>query len=394
MIEPVDPMWWSPTLAAADDLAPVLAGRAAEVEQARHVPKDLVADLTAAGCFRMLVPADYGGDALNVGQALAVIETLSRADAAVGWNVMIAGSNLVVFGLFPRATFEAVYADGPDVISGGSHAPKGQAQPVAGGYRITGRWPFASGCDNCSWLVTHSPVVRDGVAELLDDGTPVMRLALHRAHDVEIIPDWHVLGLRGTGSHSIAVDDVFCPEERTCVLFGAQPTMRGTIFNIPPVAHLGLFIAAVALGIAQAAVDDLVSLLASGKRPAYGTRRAAESPLVQARLGEADATLRAARSLLYDQAARAWRVAAAADGFSLLDRARMRASSSRVVAMTAEVVEAAYLGGGGTALYDSSPLQRRLRDMYAVTQHAGVGPDFFPLVGALLAGEPIDPRRI
>jgi alkylation response protein AidB-like acyl-CoA dehydrogenase len=375
-------------------LGPSISRRADEIEKLRGIPSDIVADLTAAGCFRMLVPRRYGGEELTLAESLDVIEELSRTDASTGWSVMIACSNLIVLGLLPSATFESIYAAGPDVISGGSHAPKGNAVPVEGGYLISGQWPFASGYQHCAWLVVHAAVLRNGERQLMGNGMPLMRLAVLPAAEVDMVDTWHALGLRGTASHDIRVSDVFCPDERTCQLFGATPTITAPVFAIPPIAPLALFIAAVAIGVGQGAIDDLVAVVAGGKRPAYGSRRIAESPLFQARLGEADAGLRAARALVYDEARRAWRKALVAQPFSLLDRARMRTASSYAVAAAAQVADTAYRLAGSSSLYDGSPLQRRLRDMHTITQHAGVGPDFYPLAGALLVDEEIDPMRI
>jgi alkylation response protein AidB-like acyl-CoA dehydrogenase len=382
------------TLDRVRRLTAEIAKRSDEIEQGRRVPLDLVDDLTAAGCFRMLVPRRYGGDELPLGAAFDVIEELARADGAVGWTVMIGCSSPVVFGFLPPATFEAIYADGPDVIGGGVLAPKGRAVPVEGGYRVSGQWPFASGCQHASWLVAQAVVLVDGKPELQANGMPVMRVSAFPADEVEILDTWHVSGLRGTGSHDIRLDDAFCPEERTCGLFGATPTIEGTVFTIPPVAQLGLFVGAVGVGIAQAAIDDVATLAAGGKRPAFGSRRVAESPLFQNQLGEADALLRAARALLHAETDAAWDKAASGEAFSLLDRARLRATGTQVVGLATQVTDMAYSAGGGTSLYETSPLQRRLRDIHAVTQHAAAGRDFFSLVGALLAGEEVDAMRI
>lgn len=389
------PLPASPTLANVRDLAPALSERAAAIEAARRLPPGVLADLTSAGCFRMLLPKEYGGDELRVDQALAVVEELSRADGSTGWNVMIAASNIIVFSLFPADTFRAVYADGPDVISAGSHAPKGTATVAAGGYLIRGQWPFASGCEHSSWLITHSRVVTGEGAPVLDaGGAPELRLALTPVRDAEVVDTWQALGLRGTGSHDVRLDGVLCPPERTCRLFGGAPTVPGTVFEIPSVAQLGLFIAAVALGIAGAALDDVAAVARAGKRAAYGGQRLAAAPLFQHRLGEADASLRAARALLYADAAEMWHLASAGHLFSLLDRARLRATSSRVVAVAAEVVDVAYRCSGSVGVYDGASVQRHLRDMYTITQHAGVGPEFYALAGGLLAGEAIDSTRI
>lgn len=386
--------WSSKVFGAVRELLPAVRERADEVERLRTLPSDLVVDLTSAGCFRMLVPRGYGGEELTLAQSLGLIEDLSHADASTGWVVMIACSNLMVLGLLPSTTFESVYAAGPDVILAGSHAPKGAAVPVAGGYRVTGQWPFASGCEHADWLVGHAPVMPDGERRLTADGRPVLRLAMLPAADVEIVDTWRTMGLRGTGSHDIRFDDVFCPEERTCQLFGAEPTIEAPIFSIPPIAPLALFIAAVAVGTAQGAIDDLVAVVTSGKQPAYGGRRIAESPLFQARLGEADAQLRAARALIHDEARTAWSKALTGHTFTLLDRARMRTASSQAVTAATTVADTAYRLAGSSSLYDGSLLQRRMRDIHAITQHAGVGADFFPLAGALMVGQEIDSMRI
>ncbi|MBV9577686.1 MAG: acyl-CoA dehydrogenase family protein, partial [Chloroflexi bacterium] len=211
------------TLYRLAQLTPRIAERSADIERARRVPTDLLEDLTGAGCFRMLVPREYGGDELSLPDALRVVETLSQADASTGWTVMIGSHGPLVFSFLPRTTFEQIYAAGPDVILGGALAPKGAAVPVEGGYRVTGRWPFASGCQHATWLVGHCLVLTDGQPALMPDGTPVMRLAVFPADQVARHDTWHVAGLCGTGSHDISVQDLWCPADWTCRLFGGRP---------------------------------------------------------------------------------------------------------------------------------------------------------------------------
>jgi len=384
----------SATLSRVREFTAAIAALSAEIEAARRLPESLLAALTEAGCFRMLVPVAYGGNELSVSQAMEIIEEVSRADASAGWNLMIAGSNLVVAALFPRQTFEHIYRAGPDVVIGGSHAPKGEARPADRGYRVDGQWPFASGCEYSSWLVGQCAIVENGARKMLPSGKPAMRLALMPADEVEVVDTWHVMGLCGTGSHDIRVRGKFCPAERTCSLFGAQPSIDGTVFRIPPIAQLGLFIAAVALGIAQGSLDDLAGIAKGGKRSAYSGVPISRSAVLQTSIGQADTTLRAARSLLYSTSDGAWRMASSGEEFSLLDRARMRATSSRAVELSADVVAECFRGAGSAALYLRSPLQRRLRDMSVLTQHTGVGSDFFTAAGALIMGEPTDATRI
>jgi alkylation response protein AidB-like acyl-CoA dehydrogenase len=382
----------SQTLERVRELAPSLRTRSDEIEQARRLPQDLVAELVSAGCFRMLVPAAYGGDELSLTQAMDVIEEVASADGAAGWSTMIGSGSPILFGRLPARTFEAIYADGPDVIGGGSLAPKGQATPVSGGYCVSGQWAFASGCQHANWLMAHAVVLRQGQpAASAPNGMPEMRVSVFPAAQAEVLDTWHVAGLRGTGSHDFRLHDTFVPDEYTFSVFNGEPPVRGTIFRIPPLAQLPLLIAAVALGIARGAMEELGALVGGGKKRLYAPSRLAESAVFQDKFGEVDAMLRAARAALHTEAASAW--ARAEDGLCLLDRARLRATSSYVAGMATSVVDFAYTAGGGSSVYEASPLQRRLRDIHALTQHIGVSRDAFGYVGTLLSGEEPDPGR-
>jgi alkylation response protein AidB-like acyl-CoA dehydrogenase len=375
-------------------MAPAIAKRAEEIEEARRMPLDLVDGLAEAGCFRMFVPREYGGDELTLAEGFRVIEEVARADAATGWTVMIGSSAPPLFGFLPKATFDQLYAGGPDMIGAGTLAPKGRAVPVDGGYRVSGQWPFASGCQHSQWIAAQCVVVADGEPQRMPNGMPVMRVMLFPAAEVEILDTWRVAGLKGTGSHDIRFDEAFCPDERSFTVFGSKPTLAGGVFRVPIIAQLGLFVSAVAVGIAQAAMDDVVALALGGKTPAFSTKRVAVSPVFQDRLGQADATLRAARALLHSETEHAWAKAVAGEEFSLLERARMRSAPPQVAILATEVVDTAYSLAGGSSLYDTSPLQRRFRDIHALTQHAGVGRDFFAVTGGILAGEEVDAMRL
>jgi alkylation response protein AidB-like acyl-CoA dehydrogenase len=201
-----------------------------------------------------------------------------------------------------------------------------------------------------------------------------------------------VAGLQGTGSHDIRLRDAYCPAERTFNLFGGTPTIEGAAFAFPPLAQLALHVAAVAIGIGQGALDDICELATGGKQRVLAPRRLAESAVFQDALGQADTTLRGARALLHADAEAAWARASCGDSFAPLDRARLRATASQAASLATQVVDAAYTAGGGTVVYESSPLQRRLRDIHALTQHVSMGREVFALVGTLLAGQELDPR--
>ena len=358
-------------------MAPAIAARGDEIEQGRRLPTDLVEKLSTAGCFRAMVPASHGGQGLTFAEQLLVIRELARADGSVGWTVMIGSSAPVVLGLLPRSSFDQIYAKGPDVILGGAFNPKGVATPVDGGYRVSGRWSFASGCQHCHWFVAHC---------MVDDGRmPPVRMMVLPPSDVEIADTWYVSGLCGTGSHDFVVDDVFVPDERSFTLWD-EPALDGPLWRIPELSLSSLMMANVAVGIAEGALDEITTL-ASGKVPMLADSTLGANALFQHDLAEADARLRAARALLDADAATAWRIADAGRELSPEGRARTRSTAVWVARTAACVVDAAYHAGGGTSLYVSSPLQRRLRDVHAVTQHFALKPDTLTLAGSVLAGQ-------
>jgi alkylation response protein AidB-like acyl-CoA dehydrogenase len=383
----------SDTLERVHALLPTIEKRADEIEQERHLPLDLVNELVAAGCFRMLVPRSHGGDELPLVEIMRVFEALAHADAATSWTAFIGSTSPVFFGFFPRSTFDEIYATGPDVIGGGTIAPKGTATRVDGGWVYSGQWPFGSGCLHSSKIVLHAMVIEDGQPQFMANGMPRMRLGLFDHDQVEILDTWYVSGLRGTGSNDLRVDSVFVPDAHTCTVFGGTPRVDAAVFTMPVMGQLAILMGSVAVGIAAGAVHD-VSEIARAKRPVFQAKRLAESAVFQDRLGEADGLVRAARALLHDEAEFAWERAMARREPTLLDRARMRACGGQAAVLAARAVDIAYNLGGGSSLYDTCPLQRRLRDIHALTQHVAMSREHGSMVGALLGGEEIDPLRI
>lgn len=358
-------------------MASAISARGDEIERARRLPPDLVEALAGAGCFRAMVPASRGGAGLTLGEHLQVIRELSRADGSVGWTVMIGSLTPVILGLLPSPTFDEIYSDGPDVIVAGAFNPKGVATPVEGGYRVSGRWAFASGCQHAHWFIAHC---------MVDDGRmPPVRMMVLRPSDVEILDTWYVSGLCGTGSHDFVVEDVFVPDERTFTLFD-EANVDGPLWRIPELSISSMQMANVAVGVAQGALAE-VTTLASGKVPMLADSTLGANALFQHDLAETDTLLRAAQTLLDADAEAAWRIAAAGREPTTTDRARTRSTAVWVAGAAAAVVDAAYHAGGGTSLYSTSPLQRRLRDIHALTQHFALKPDTYTLAGSVLAGQ-------
>lgn len=352
---------------AARALSAAIRAQAASTEAGRRVPSALVTELRDAGLFRMGIPASCGGDEVDVATMLQAIEETSYADGSVGWCVMLGTTSGVVAAYLPAAEAREIF--GPQTIAGGVFAPKGRAEPTDGGFSVSGRWPFASGCQHCDWLMG---------GYVIDD---VPYMALFPRDAVEIVDTWDVSGLRGTGSHDIAVSNLFVPASRTMSLVAGDPVESGRLYRFPIFGLLALGISAVALGIARRAIDELIEL-AGGKTPTFSTRELRNRPAVQIDVARAEALYGSARAFLHNAVATAWD----ADELTVALRARLRLAATNAARMSADAVDLCYDAGGGSSIYASSPLQRCFRDVHALTQHIMVAPPTYELVGRIALG--------
>ena len=282
----------------------------------------------------------------------SVLEALARADASTAWTVMIGGGSWLDLAGMPRESLDALFSD-PDTITAGVFNPSGSITPADGGYRVSGRWSFASGCEHAQWIFGNC--IEAGV----DGGEPQLRIAVFAPEQVVIEDTWNVSGLCGTGSHHFHVDNVLVPTSRTVVPLGDESVLDDPILRVPMVSLFAMSIASVAVGIAHGALDDIVAL-ATDKVPLLAPASLAANPQFQGELAIADTEFRAARGLLHDVARAAWDMAVAGEPFDNVQRARMRATAVWVTERAAAVVDAAYRAGGGSSLYADCPLQRRL----------------------------------
>ena len=380
-------------LEAARVLAPGIRERAEHIERERRVPDELVTSLAQAGLFRLCVPRTLGGREADVATLVQAIETIAQADGAVGWCVMIAATTGVLSAYLPEAAAREIYGGTPGPITGGVFAPLGTAVPERGGYRVSGRWPFASGCEHCAWLLGGCVIIEDGVPRQHPDGQVDTRLMIFPATAARIIDTWTVSGLRGTGSHDIAVTDLFVPAERAVSLTHDGARQAGPLYRFPVFGLLALGIAGVALGVARAAIADLITLAAS-KQPTGSRRRLADRALVQFQVAEAEATWRAARAFLFDAIGDAWGTAVGRGDITTAERARLRLAATHAATSAAKVVDAMYSAGGGTSVYATSPLQRQFRDIHVLTQHLMVAPPTYEVVGRVLLGLDTDTAQL
>ena len=364
--------------AAAERIAPL----ADEIERGRRLPAAAVGALVDAGVFKLAVPRVIGGGEAELPTLLATFELLARADGSAGWTAMIGAASGLMSIFLDDDTARHVY--GPaDAISCGVFAPLGRATRAAGGgLRVSGRWPFGSGCEHSQWRM-GGVLVFDGEQPELLPGTsiPHVRCVLFSAAETEIIDSWDVSGLRGSGSHDIAVRDVTVPAERCFSFLADKPRGDAPLYRMPFFGVLASGVAAVALGIARAAIDSLLALAA--KKTIPGSRRTiAQRELVQLDVARADARVRAARAFLFAAVAEA----AQRPASDVQARAQLRLAACHAASEAAAAVDAMYNAGGGAVVYATQPLQRHFRDVHVATQHAMVSPQIMTTVGRVLLG--------
>jgi alkylation response protein AidB-like acyl-CoA dehydrogenase len=201
-------------LVSIRELAPAIAARAAGIEANRDVPADLLDALRSIGVFRIFVPQSHGGLELALPEALEIIGALARIDGSIGWISMTGGAGALVASLLSKESYEEFYKDGPDVMIAGSALPLGTAEQVDGGWLVNGRWPFASGCTHARWNIGFCIMTSGGkpLPGAAGEGSPLTRGFLSPANGWQIEDTWHVIGLKGTGSHHIALKDTIVPD--------------------------------------------------------------------------------------------------------------------------------------------------------------------------------------
>ncbi|HUI28128.1 MAG TPA: acyl-CoA dehydrogenase family protein [Candidatus Kryptonia bacterium] len=371
-------------ISAARRLAAGIRDRADEIERERRLPAELVAALSEAGLFRLCVPRSLGGGEVDVTTMIRAIEEIAYADGSAGWCVMIGATSGLVSGYLAADAAREIYG-AASAITGGVFAPLGNATVVESGYRVSGRWAFASGCQHCGWLMGGCVVFDDGKPRLLSSGLPDSRMMLFPLRDVEIIDTWTVAGLRGTGSHDMAVKELFVPAERSVALVTDRPQQSGPLYAFPVFGLLALGIAGVALGIARNAIDELIRL-AGAKTPSGSRRKLADRAVIQMQVAQAEALLRSARAFLFETVNETWQAAQSEGAISIQRRALLRLAATHTTISCAGVVDLMYNAGGGTSIYATNPLQRCFRDIHVVTQHMMVAPPTFELAGRFFLG--------
>jgi alkylation response protein AidB-like acyl-CoA dehydrogenase len=370
---------------AAIDLASRIRATREELETSRRLPPSLAQALAEAGLLQLHLPRSMGGPELPPLTAFRAIEELSKADGSVGWCAMIATATSLFVGWLRPEVGRELFGKPPDVRIAGSLRPEGKAYPIDGGYRVRGRWDFASGIDHANWLLCTCAVMDGDEARRTSAGTPEIRHLLVPIGAATIDDTWLVVGMCGTGSHDFLVDDVFVPT-RYSFSFAEPSGQRGALYQ-PRLLLVVAWTSTVgnALGIARGAIDAFIEL-AAGKGSTSSTTLLRERPLVQTRVAEAEAILGAARAYVIDAVGTAWESVCADQHDPSRDIAQARLAITHGMHEAVRAVDLIFHAAGTNALYRKYPLERYFRDVHAAVQHAAGLPGHYESAGKVLLG--------
>ena len=387
-----------PVVQAAAALQPVIRRHQEEIEREQRLPPALVEQLHAAGFYRMVIPRALGGLQVDPLTYLRVVELLAEGAGSVGWNLANNTiGQLVTLGLPDEGVHEIHGQGTPSVIAGTAVQGGGQAVPVDGGYRVSGRWTFGSGCQESSWMLGSFQILDDGEPRRRPDGGSLYWRGVFPRAEAEVVPgSWDVAGLRGTGSFDWTVKDVFLPERRTCPHVGVPLDNQwsrwpGITYALPSQVWVGPHHSSVITGIARAGIDALIAL-AVEKTPRGRTFRLCDNPQVQDAVGRADAILNAGRVYRSAMIAELWNTIAAGRETTLEQRARCRLASTYAADSAREAMDLVYRHGGSTSFKRESRLAECWRDLHVVGQTVTIAPEWYPIGGRAFLGMDTGPR--
>jgi len=380
-------------LDTARKLAPQIRSCADQIEAARELPRPLFEALADAGLFHLAVPRALGCPELDLPTYIQVIEELGKADASTAWTVNQGAIFATYAARMPRDVARAIWIDTPRSVVANSPAPSATAVVVPGGYRVTGRQGFSTGCRHAAWVAAHGQVIDNGRLRLEADGEPEKRYFFVPVAQAELLDTWHVRGMRGTGTHHFAVDDVFVPAERTVPSATAPLLETGPLYRIPRTLLFASGDAAAALGVARACLDAFFEL-AGVKTPRAMPGLLRDQPMVQADIGRAEAHLGSGRAFLTETVRDVWADVSATNTISLDQRAALRLATTHAIRLAVQVVDTAYNAAGATAVYESHLLQRHFQDIHVISQHLQGRLSHYELVGRHWLGLPVDETRL
>ena len=378
-------------VARAEALAPKIDAIADDIERLRRLPPELVADLHAAGLFRLLLPRSQKGAEVDPETFFRVIEAIAKADASVAWCLGQAAGCAMSAAYLDHAVAWKMFGSDPKAVLAWGPGPKVKAVAVDGGYRVTGTWSFASGCRHATWLGAHCPIFEaDGTPRLDVDGHQAERTFLVPAGEVVWTDIWSVIGLRGTASDAFSLNDHFVRHDHSITRdFQRECREPGPLYRLSALAMYELAFSGVALGIARAVLDAFIDM-ARNKIPRGKKSPIRDNAVVQTQCAQAEVRVHSARLYLLHVYNEIWdAVQAPGSKFTLDQRITVRMASTHAIHSARDAVDFAYNAAGASAIFETHPMERRFRDVHTVTQQLQGRLSHFESVGAyILGGDP------
>ncbi len=362
-----------------DELCDEIRERACsgEFDQQAYVSQDIIQKLKQLGVYRAFVPKRFGGDEISPRQFCELIERLSMADGSVGW-VASFGMSPAYLGSLPEATLKELYKDSPDIVFAGGIFPPQSAELVDDCFMVNGRWKFSSGCKGAD-------IVGVGIApKKHNESQGLPRMAVLPAHKAKIEMTWDTVGLKGTGSHDLVVENVSVPEAWTFVR-GEPSKLPEPFFKYPSLSLATQVLTVVGIGVAAAALDEFKKL-APGKASITGGAEIANRPVTQYEFSQAQAEFLAARNWFYQTMDVVWNEILAGRKPAAQQISDMRLSCTHAARVSARVARKMQMLAGMTAIYTNNPFSRFVNDTNVVTQHAFMGDNTLQNAGAMSFG--------
>lgn len=364
--------------ARLSEIAPLIAALRGQFDRDRQLPDDVFAALADAGLFRLWLPQSLGGAELSPLDFMTVVEAAAELDGSVGWLVGNGGGMSRAGGYLAPAVAQRVFSD-PRAFVVSATGAVGTVEPVAGGWKLSGRWPFGSGAAHaCHFMGLAAVGGQPG------PDRPLMFCYVPR-EKVKVHDTWHVSGLRGSGSSDWEVDDVLVPTDWAHPFLNHTPTAAGIVYRMPPVSVFAWTVAVVPLGIARGAWNEFVTV-AREKTRLGTTAKLGDRETIQSLVGRTDAAIRAARALLATAMTELMAAADVEDERLIQARASLRLAATHAAETAVSVVSQLAAEAGALSLFETSPIERALRDVQASSRHIAMSSANYVVSGRLALG--------
>jgi len=373
----------------ARELIPLIERAGDRIEGERGIPDDVLDALHDARLFRLLLPRSLDGEEVEPATLFQVLEQIAQGDGSVGWCVSQASGASTGAAYMKPAVAKTVFGDARAVVATGPNNNVAKAVVCDGGYRVTGGWGFASGSGHAAWMYGHATVCEpDGSPRLGGNGTPLdLRTAIFPKSSAVLADDWHVMGLKGTGSVSYSVQDLFVPEDFTFMRESdAERHEQGPLYKFSMFNLFGVGFSGVALGLARRMLDDFIKL-ALTKKPYGATTLLCENNVIQSQVGLSEIRLQAARNFVLDTYRKHYQAVSQGLRFTQDMRVTNRTVTCYAIQQAREVMNFVYHAAGATSIYEANPFERRFRDLNTVTQQGQGAYSNFEAFGQVLMGK-------